>query len=65
MKGTGMSIHEPDQRRSYDEVEFRASRDGNSIAIQLSRATAEAKAEELRDEGWDIEIIEVDTQRGR
>jgi hypothetical protein len=60
-----MSIHEPDQRRSYDQVEFRASREGNSIAIQLSRAAAQAKAEELGAEGWDTEIVEVDPQRKR
>jgi hypothetical protein len=55
-----MSIREPDQRqRTYDEVEFRASRAGTSVAIQMSRAAAEMRAEELAAEGWTCEIRDI------
>jgi hypothetical protein len=45
---------------SGDEVELRAVRDGNSIVMQLTRATAEAKRLELESEGWNVEIRETD-----
>lgn len=41
---------------SSDEVELRAVRDGNSIVMQLTRATAEAKKAELEADGWAVEI---------
>jgi hypothetical protein len=41
-----------------DEVELRAVRDGNSVVMQLTRATAEAKKAELESEGWTVEIRE-------
>jgi hypothetical protein len=43
---------------SSDEVELRAVRDGNSIVMQLTRATAEAKRTELESDGWTVEIRE-------
>jgi hypothetical protein len=39
-------------------VVLRATREGNSEALHLTRATAEERAEELRAEGWSVEIIE-------
>ncbi len=54
-----MSIREPDQRRSYDQVELRAVRDANSMVMQMSLATAEACAEDLRAEGWTVDILAV------
>jgi hypothetical protein len=44
--------------RSNDEVELRAEREGNSLVMQLTRATAEAKKVELEGEGWVVEIRE-------
>jgi hypothetical protein len=44
--------------RSGDEVELRAVRDGDSVVMQLTRATAEAKKLELESEGWTVEIRE-------
>ncbi len=44
---------------SADEVELSAVRDGNSIVMQLTRATAEAKKLELESEGWTVEIRET------
>jgi hypothetical protein len=41
-----------------DEVELRAERDGNSVVMQLTRATAEAKRDELEAEGWAVDIRE-------
>jgi hypothetical protein len=45
--------------RPEDDVELRAVRDGNSIVMQLTRATAEAKKLELESEGWAVEIRET------
>jgi hypothetical protein len=47
-----------DPTRSSEEVELRAERDGNSVVMQLTRATAEAKKAELEAEGWTVEIRE-------
>jgi hypothetical protein len=44
--------------RSNDEVELHAVRDGNSVVMQLTRATAEAKKEELESDGWTVDIRE-------
>lgn len=49
---------------SSDEVELRAVRDGNSIVMQLTRATAEAKRTELESDGWTVEIRERDGSDG-
>ena len=48
--------------RSSDEVELRAVRDGNSVVMQLTRATAEAKKLELEAEGWTVEIRETNAR---
>jgi hypothetical protein len=45
--------------RPNDEVELRAVRDGNSVVMQLTRVTAEAKKLELESEGWTVEIREA------
>ncbi len=46
--------------RTHDEVELRAVKDGNSVVMQLTRATADAKKLELEAEGWAVEIREPD-----
>jgi hypothetical protein len=48
--------------RSNDEVELRAVLDGNSVVMQLTRATAEAKKLELESEGWSVEIREPNAE---
>jgi hypothetical protein len=53
-QGAGVETTRPE-----DDVELRAVRDGNSIVIQLTRATAEAKKLELESEGWAVEIRET------
>jgi hypothetical protein len=49
-----------DLTESGDEVELRAEREGNSLVMQLTRATAEAKKAELEAEGWTVEIRDRD-----
>jgi hypothetical protein len=46
-----------------DVVVLRATREGNSEVLHLTRATAQERAEELRAEGWTVEIIETEQPR--
>lgn len=49
-----------DEARSSDPVILRANRDGASEVVQLSRATAEARARDLEADGWTCQTIEID-----
>lgn len=47
-----------DRAQPNDEVELKAVKEGNSVVMQLTRATAEAKKVELESDGWTVEIRE-------
>jgi hypothetical protein len=53
-----MSVRERQGPRPYDEVELRASKQGNSMLMLLSRAAAEARSADLASEGWSVEIVD-------
>jgi len=40
-------------------VELRAKKDGSSLVLQLSRPAAEDRVQELRAEGWAVDIVQV------
>ena len=43
----------------HDDVIFRASKDGNTEALQLTRAAAEERKADLEADGWTVEIVEI------
>jgi hypothetical protein len=48
-----------DPAGSNDEVVLHAVKDGNTVTMSLTRATAEAKRMELETDGWTVEIREA------
>jgi anti-anti-sigma factor len=50
-----------DEHHGWDEVIFRATREGTSEALRLTRAAAEERRASLEAEGWVVEIEPVET----
>jgi hypothetical protein len=49
-------------RHAWERVEFRATKDGNSEVIVLTREAAELRCAELSADGWRVEIVELDRE---
>ena len=50
-----------DESHGWDEVIFRATREGTSEVLRLSRAAAEDRREALEAEGWTVEILPAES----
>lgn len=50
-----------DEPHAWDEVIFRAAREGTSEVLRLSRVSAEDRRASLEAEGWTVEIEPVET----
>lgn len=51
------------EKHQDDPVELRATRNGDSLVMQLTRAGADAEAADLQDDGWSVEVLEVQSPR--
>ncbi len=53
----------PEPERAYDDVLLRATKEGNSVVVRLTRGMALLRRVELEAEGWRVQIEEVDASR--